>query len=402
MGCCQHSIKEQEFTNPGAQKEIPLENAPPFDLQMNDRLQQSINDHSSNPSLEFKEAPKETPAPVVEPVQPKGTSKFMSGFLAAKAKFKDELVEAVKEKPESSGEKPVLKSSLKLFGGLVKSSIEKSSILVKEQIENAEKGTEYVIKQVEYAEIAENFKQLADADALLESEYVFAVREGVKRSATLIQEQVAIVKEGLQDTINAIKDFNIKKRVTDIVYPMLKKFFVHSTTCDIETKYTIKDILGTGGFSTVRRAIDKITGIERAAKIFVKNSISEKQTHILIKEVEALKAVDHPNIIQVVDIVEDLSKFCLITEICNGGELFDKIASTEGFDENIAAGIMYQILSGLIHIHQSGYIHGDLKPENILFISKDSLSLKIIDFGVSKSIKKEEKQANCIGTVKYI
>ncbi|OMJ88871.1 hypothetical protein SteCoe_9073 [Stentor coeruleus] len=448
MGCCQHSIKEVEFTDPGIKKEkkeveftdpgikkeTPLENAPIFDVHMNDRFLLSLNDQSSNPSLEIKEVPKEIPEPVVEQAQPKVMSKFMSGLLAAKAKVKEEPVEvveavkeepvevvksvkatedaevveavkaaeeveAVKEKSEASSEKPLLKGSLKFFGGLVKSTIEKSTIIVKEQIENVEKGTEYVVKQVEDAEIAENLKQIAD-DAIVNSECV--VREGVKRSATIIQEQVAIIKEGLQETINAIKDLGIKKRVTDIIYPMLKKFFVHSITCDIEKKYTIHEILGTGGFSTVKRVIDKITGIERAAKIFVKNSMTEKQTDILMKEVDALKAVDHPNIIQVVEIVEDFSKICLITEICSGGELFDRIASTEGFDESMAASIMYQILSGLIHVHQNGYIHGDMKPENILFIGKDCTSLKIIDFGVSKSIKKEEKQVNCIGTAYYI
>ena len=108
------------------------------------------------------------------------------------------------------------------------------------------------------------------------------------------------------------------------------------------------------------------------------------------------------NIISVVEIIEDTTKLNIVTEICTGGELFDRILNSQPFTENSAANFMYQILSGLIHIHSSGFIHRDLKPENILFLNnKPDSSLKIIDFGVSKRITSNSKLTRFIGTVFY-
>ena len=152
----------------------------------------------------------------------------------------------------------------------------------------------------------------------------------------------------------------------------------------------------------MRRGTHIESKIDRAIKIITKNSISQSQQLLLVDEVETLKTLDHPNIISVVEIIEDTTKLNIVTEICTGGELFDRILNSQPFTENSAANFMYQILSGLIHIHSSGFIHRDLKPENILFLNnKPDSSLKIIDFGVSKRITSNSKLTRFIGTVFY-
>lgn len=76
-----------------------------------------------------------------------------------------------------------------------------------------------------------------------------------------------------------------------------------------------------------------------------------------------------------------------MTEICRGGELFDKIVEAEFFDEPTSAKIFKQILLSLNYCHKQGVAHRDLKPENFLFEEDDVNSdLKIIDFGLSKII----------------
>lgn len=229
------------------------------------------------------------------------------------------------------------------------------------------------------------------------------VIEGYQRSTTIIQSQVAIIKEGLQEAINTIKDLNLKRRVNNIVCPILRKVFIHSVIAEVEKKYRLKEIIGKGSFSIVKRAVDKFTNIERAVKVIVKNALDEKQTSVLVNEIETLKALDHPNIVRVIETVEEVNKVCIVTEICTGGELFDRIVQSSTFDELAASRVMYQILSGLIHIHKKGFVHRDLKPENIMYADLDSDVIKIIDFGIAQKNNSEKvEHKHCLGSVKNI
>lgn len=78
-------------------------------------------------------------------------------------------------------------------------------------------------------------------------------------------------------------------------------------------------------------------------------------------------------------------------EVCQGGELFDRIISQGHFTENQARNLFGQIMRSLLYCHKHGICHRDLKPENFLFATKaDDSDLKIIDFGLSKIYKLEE------------
>ncbi|CAG9310554.1 unnamed protein product [Blepharisma stoltei] len=182
-----------------------------------------------------------------------------------------------------------------------------------------------------------------------------------------------------------------------------RKQFIFSRLGQITDYYIIHDEIGSGAFSTVKRATHKETNLPRAIKIISKSGIADEVREKLNEEVEILKELDHPNIIKIYEIIEDDSSLNIVTELCEGQELFNKIVECKPFSETQAAIIMYQILSGLIMAHQRGIVHRDLKPENLLFLnnSKDS-PLKIIDFGLSQKIKAENKSVNFVGTAYYI
>ena len=116
---------------------------------------------------------------------------------------------------------------------------------------------------------------------------------------------------------------------------------------------------------------------------------------ILRREVNLLREVKHPNIIELKDIHEDEKFLHLITELCTGGELFDRIiAKTQQdhhngescFSEQDAASLIRCILDAISYCHNvKGIVHRDLKPENFLFKdSSDDAEIKIIDFGLSR------------------
>jgi len=85
-------------------------------------------------------------------------------------------------------------------------------------------------------------------------------------------------------------------------------------------------------------------------------------TETLFNEVEILKTLDHPNILRLYEFYQDERSYYLITEYCQGGELFDRIVSIKYFTENLAAEIMRQILSSVVYCHHRKIAHRDLKP----------------------------------------
>ncbi len=63
---------------------------------------------------------------------------------------------------------------------------------------------------------------------------------------------------------------------------------------------------------------------------------------------------------------EDKSYIHLVMEVCEGGELFDRIAEKGHFSEKQAAEVMRTVVSVVHHCHTMNVIHRDLKPENFL------------------------------------
>ena len=227
------------------------------------------------------------------------------------------------------------------------------------------------------------------------------VDQNIKDPVLLLEGQMeSYVREGIQATLDAIQDLRLKQRVSDIIYPIFRKFFVHSCQGRLEDTYDVQEIIGQGSVSTVRRAIHFESSIERAVKIITKNSLTETQTLLVSSETEVLKTLDHPNIVKIIEVVEDTTKMNIVTELCRGGELFDRIVKSKTFSENLAAKYMSQIFSALIHIHEQRIVHRDLKPENIVFESEDDDVLKIIDFGIAQKEQENKSSRRFNGTVR--
>ncbi len=119
-------------------------------------------------------------------------------------------------------------------------------------------------------------------------------------------------------------------------------------------------------------------------------------------EIDILKNLDHPNILRLYEVFEDKKFIYLVTEFCEAGELFDEIVKRQRFDERDAAIIIKQLLSAIAYCHSKSVCHRDLKPENILIDNKETLSIKLIDFGTSQKFDTEEKMELILGTAYYI
>ena len=133
---------------------------------------------------------------------------------------------------------------------------------------------------------------------------------------------------------------------------------------------------------------------------------SRSNTSEIIKQINILKTLDHPNIIKIYEFYSTDKYIYIINELCTGGELFNKIVEVKYFTESTACFVMRQLLSAVAYCHDKGVIHRDLKPENILIEdsaekNKEYFNIKIIDFGTCELLKKK-KLTEQIGTSFYI
>ena len=88
---------------------------------------------------------------------------------------------------------------------------------------------------------------------------------------------------------------------------------------DIETK-----VLGKGAFGKVYRATDKLNAeFKVAIKVLNKDKMTQKDLQHVMDEVDMLKKVDHPNIVEYFETYENEHFLYLVMELCTGGELFD-------------------------------------------------------------------------------
>ena len=118
-------------------------------------------------------------------------------------------------------------------------------------------------------------------------------------------------------------------------------------------------------------------------------------------EVELLKQLDHPNIIKVYEVIEDSEHLSIVTELCTGGNLYQRLLSDK-VTEEFAADVIRQLVSCLVYCHGLNIVHRDLKLENILFEDTESSVIKLIDFGVSARMTQHKPLTRSIGTIYYM
>ena len=175
---------------------------------------------------------------------------------------------------------------------------------------------------------------------------------------------------------------------------------------DIRKEYKFLKPLGGGHFGTVRKAhrrSEKEPYQYFAIKSISIKNLTQKDYNDLVKEVDIISGLDHPNIIKFYETYHDKYFFHIVMELCQGKEVFDNIANHGYMSEKKVVNIIFKVLLAIAHCHSRGITHRDLKPENILFESlKPDAEIKLIDFGLSRKYSKDEKMHTILGTPYYV
>ena len=180
----------------------------------------------------------------------------------------------------------------------------------------------------------------------------------------------------------------------------LKKATGYTNLLDL---YNIKQKIGKGKFGLVKLGINKETNDKVAVKVMNKNNMDSSDLELVRTEIEILKICQHPYIIKLYDIFENIDYIYIIMEYCPGGDLFSYLKKRNFIlkEEKVAI-IMYKLCKAVFYVHSYGIAHRDIKPENVLLTSEDeNADIRLLDFGLSKIVGPGQKCTEPYGTLTY-
>ncbi|KAK9130413.1 hypothetical protein Sjap_010900 [Stephania japonica] len=146
-------------------------------------------------------------------------------------------------------------------------------------------------------------------------------------------------------------------------------------------RYELGRMLGHGTFAKVYHARNLKSGKSVAMKVVGKEKVIRVGMMEQVKrEISVMKMVEHPNIVELHEVMASKTKIYFAMELVKGGELFSKISKGR-LREDLARAYFQQLISAVDFCHSRGVYHRDLKPENLLL--DDEGNLKVTDFGLS-------------------
>jgi serine/threonine protein kinase len=145
--------------------------------------------------------------------------------------------------------------------------------------------------------------------------------------------------------------------------------------------YRIRRKIGQGAMGVVFEGWDERLKRPVAVKTILEVNESKEARSKLWREARSLARVNHPNVCQVFDVLEEGESLVLILELLDGQSLADRLL-TDVITTSEAVGIVCQILGALQALHDLGIVHRDLKPSNV-FLTRHCT--KLLDFGLARA-----------------
>jgi serine/threonine-protein kinase len=171
-------------------------------------------------------------------------------------------------------------------------------------------------------------------------------------------------------------------------------------------RYTVLELVGSGGMAEVYRARDELLGREVALKVLhARFSQDRSFVERFRREAQSAANLNHPNIVSLYDYGSDGGTYYIVMEFIEGRSLADVIHAEGPLMPERAAEIASDVAKALERAHTAGIVHRDIKPGNIMITS--SGQTKVTDFGIARALTGDSDQTMTqtgmvIGTAAYL
>jgi serine/threonine-protein kinase len=172
----------------------------------------------------------------------------------------------------------------------------------------------------------------------------------------------------------------------------------------IAGRYTLEELCGSGGMSSVYRAHDSLLERDVAIKILHSSYLEDgNAVERFRREAQSVAQLSHPNVVTIIDRGEEDGHQFIVFEYVPGNTLKDYVARRGPLPPGEALSLAIEVGKGLAYAHRQGIVHRDVKPQNVI-LNGDGLP-KVTDFGIARSVDVEKgitQTGTVVGTSDYI
>ncbi|KAE8126173.1 hypothetical protein FH972_020916 [Carpinus fangiana] len=176
-------------------------------------------------------------------------------------------------------------------------------------------------------------------------------------------------------------------------------------TQNLADLFRIGHKLWQGNFGTTYLCTDKSTAKNYACKSIPKRKLFYTEDYDdVLREIQIMQRLsEQPHVVKIRGAYEDAAAVHLVMELCEGGELFQRIVRKGHYSEKEAAKLMKTVVEVVDACHSLGVMHRDLKPDNFLFDSdEEGATLKATNFGLSVFYKPGQIFSDVVGSPCYV
>ncbi|CAG8493723.1 12939_t:CDS:2 [Acaulospora colombiana] len=205
-------------------------------------------------------------------------------------------------------------------------------------------------------------------------------------------EWIAAVNELEARRAQKEQDQRLVGKVLDDDQPEIRPLvFLASSSSNISLRWQQGKFIGGGTFGSVYLAVNLDTGGLMAVKEIRFQDPSSLSTLIksVKEEMSVMEMLDHPNIVSYYGIEVHRDRVFIFMEYCPGGSLSSQLELGRIEDETVIQYYVFQMLQGIIYLHENNIVHRDIKPDNILLDHQGVI--KFVDFGAAKVLAKNQK-----------